>query len=1170
MRKNRVFLIDKNAYVCYNTGTPKREAVFTMIIKKKLKFGLVKLIFGLFLVMIGTVATVFSGQLVHADSVTDPTRVIVEDVADVENETDAETDTEVDTGSEATEQSTTSKSGLPGYDNCKSSLGEVAWQVCPMTNKIAEATDWLYEKIEDVLVINPVPAEDGSPIFEIWKYCRGLTNIVFIIFLLVVIYSQITGFGISNYGIKRALPKLIVAAIMVNLSFLICSLAVDVSNVIGNGLRGLFSSVAESAIVNNGASGFTANGDLTREMKMSYAGMYDGLATGIPMAVGAGVIAIETGAIWLLIPTLLGAIVAVVTGLITIALRQAVVMLLIMVSPLAMVANILPNTESLFKRWKDLLKRMLVFYPMFSLLFGGSQLAGFAIIASAKDGFGLILGMAVQIFPLFFSWKLMQMSGTFLGDINAKMRGIMAKPVNANRAWAESRRQLTKQKYLASGRAYTPSLRLMQFLSDRKIARELEIEEHSNVVKTRGAASRAFLNYNKKGNITRRGQRRYEEQARTARYQQVIEMDKDNYERGLGGFSGEYKETISDMKRDFNRSRGAYSSKVEGATLEERLEHLDKLNVDAFDSLRTEKARGLKIQYDNTKSYFDRVTNAWEAKEDLEILGDSELLKERKLHGALNKDNLARYHNMHKIMESSDLDFHFAAADAAHTFGAQAQIMQGKFKDYFALTVPTQDVVNKIGELTKSPEQAKYIDPIISGLRVLNARGDTDLLRKQVSNMLDSKGIELGTYASQSLASFLQFEVKGSDPFLRRFGKYINLETARMFDNEEEGKIRRRKKDISIDEYIDGEYIEEDEKGHQVVRKSKKGAAELLQGTSFKDMERTSIKNMTETIREYAKDKDGNFDFEKFKQNEKKVWDAIMPNIISDQFSFLSGSEQIIALSKGLTGMNSDGTFDWKGIFGKENVDKLSAEQKAEYFNAINERTGKFLKGHVPSQIARSKSDILGAVEKQFALKTAIGDKNAASFFGQKDNNGKTGEQAFNEGNKEKYNNEHIKDIRKLFRDAYGKDALKGFLKMYKKGYQGDAKEKLIKLLDPEGLYKEYFSGGENERQNQKQQRDSREEYDDDDEDGKPFTSEPEWGDGATGNRTDEAKFGLNEVLRDASNEDFWKQARGILKGYNMANDAELDDFERSGATDPNNDKAVVYNNIINKFFNEN
>ena len=421
-----------------------------MMGKNRLKSGIRKAIFSLFFAII-SVFGLFSGALINETPVyADP----------IEQTTTSTTD------NTETTNTTDTTTAVSAGDACKDSLGALGWLVCPTTGKIAEAVDWLYDKIEDILVINPVEATDGSPIYEVWKYIKGITNIVFVIFLLVMIYSQITGLGVSNYGLKKALPKLIVAAVLVNLSFLICSLAVDVSNILGSGLRGVFTSVEESVLVN--MSG-TADPALTGA-HLSYAEMFGSMAGGTALAIGATVLAFETGTIWMLIPVVLGAIVAVVTGLITIALRQAVVALLIMVAPLAIVAYVLPNVDQWFQKWKKLLIQMLIFYPMFSLLFGASSLAGFAIIASAQDGFGLLLGTAVQIFPLFFAWSLMKMSGTVLGDINAKLRGLSAAPLAASRTMAESNRLNRRMNTMANG--VTPSARLMQYMNKRKMLKE--------------------------------------------------------------------------------------------------------------------------------------------------------------------------------------------------------------------------------------------------------------------------------------------------------------------------------------------------------------------------------------------------------------------------------------------------------------------------------------------------------------------------------------------------------------------------------------------------------------------------------------------------------------------------------------------------------------------------
>ena len=77
---------------------------------------------------------------------------------------------------------------------------------------------------------------------------RNIANIIFIIAFIFVIYSQLTSMGISNYGIKRMLPKIIVAAILINLSYYICAVLVDTSNIIGAQLQNLLVNIRKEMI----------------------------------------------------------------------------------------------------------------------------------------------------------------------------------------------------------------------------------------------------------------------------------------------------------------------------------------------------------------------------------------------------------------------------------------------------------------------------------------------------------------------------------------------------------------------------------------------------------------------------------------------------------------------------------------------------------------------------------------------------------------------------------------------------------------------------------------------------------------------------------------------------------------------------------------------------------
>ena len=909
----------------------EREANFTMVGKQKLKMRLGRVIFGFFFAMIAVFGllgnALTSQEVAYADPV--------------------ETTTTTESSGEGT-----TNNGLTG-DGCQASLGAIGWLVCPTTGKIAEAVDWLYDKIQDILVINPISSEDGSPIYEIWKYCRGLTNIVFIIFLLVVIYSQITGLGISNYGIKKALPKLIVVVILVNLSFFICSLVVDLSNIIGNSLRGLFDSVQEAAVagMSAGESGASAT-----DLALAEADMFSAIATGSALAIGGTVIAFETGAIWMLIPVVLGAIVAVATGLITIALRQAVVALLVMISPLAIVAYMLPNTENLFTKWRKLLTQMLVFYPMFSLLFGASALAGFAIIASAQDGFGLILGTAVQIFPLFFSWKLMQMSGTFLGDINAKIRTLAARPVGGARAWSDSRKMSSRQKHLAAGSSVMPSRRLMQYMSNRKVAREAENAENAELIKNRGLAYRAQQNY-RNGVPTREGERAYANQARSMEYQRAIERDKNNMNKGLGYLA------------------------AAGTAQRVRLEQLDAKNVMASDKLKMEQARGEKIAYENAVGYHKRMENAVNSHFD-DLHAGEKTYRPHNMDTTERAEARARYAAANQIMEGNLGDIQYAAADAAHAFDTQKKILETKYQKYFELTPPTKDVEFRLGELTKMPNAAENIDAILPGLRILNQRGDTDLVKAQLDNLLSKDiggGIRLGTHASQALASFLMFEVKDNDPYLRRFGKYINLETARVYNKNE-----RQVMEVTYDEYIkgyhDGEPVTENNPTGRMY--AKKSMVNLMEGTAFDGIERTALDNYDSSLRKVYTNENGELDLAAYKAKREEVDKAIAPQFISANLKFLSGSEQIGAAVKAKTGFFSkqdsetgeyfvmpiwDDEKEAKKLFSGFRTPEEKAQAKENLKSWYREQTLQYLLDQTPHQILGLRSDYHDGLREHLA-----------------------------------------------------------------------------------------------------------------------------------------------------------------------------------------------------------
>lgn len=353
---------------------------------------------------------------------------------------------------------------------CQQEAGSVSWIICPILNSGSRFIDRVYGFIEQFLIVKPLIADTTSPIFQVWSYMRDLTNIVFIIFILIVIYSQLTGLGINNYGVKRVLPRLIIAVIMVNLSYIACSLLVDTSNIIGSSITDFLKNIQASAQQNS------------PNLQISWT-EFAGYFTG-----GAAIAAIGTiaaggiGAIfWMVLLALIGAIISLAIGIITVSLRQGVISILVMIAPLAFVAYLLPNTEKWFEKWKNIFFQMLFFYPMFAFLFGASQLAGWAIIAAAKDNmFEVLLGLAIQVLPLVLSASLLKMSGSILGKISSGLDRLSNPARGALGRWSDGHVDKARQHYLRNNRALTGA-RLRNYLAERQKRRELDATNSRNI-----------------------------------------------------------------------------------------------------------------------------------------------------------------------------------------------------------------------------------------------------------------------------------------------------------------------------------------------------------------------------------------------------------------------------------------------------------------------------------------------------------------------------------------------------------------------------------------------------------------------------------------------------------------------------------------------------------------
>ena len=109
----------------------------------------------------------------------------------------------------------TAKDETADEETC--AVDKIGWILCPIIERAAVISDKAFETLADnFLRTDPQLFDDKSGTRIAWEISRNLANIMFIIAFLIIIISQVTSYGISNYGIKKMLPRLIVAALAVN------------------------------------------------------------------------------------------------------------------------------------------------------------------------------------------------------------------------------------------------------------------------------------------------------------------------------------------------------------------------------------------------------------------------------------------------------------------------------------------------------------------------------------------------------------------------------------------------------------------------------------------------------------------------------------------------------------------------------------------------------------------------------------------------------------------------------------------------------------------------------------------------------------------------------------------------------------------------------------------
>jgi hypothetical protein len=414
--------------------------------------------------------------------------------------------------------------------NCQNTGNSLSFFVCPFIEGVAGASDWIFDTFIEGLLSNiPISTDPSDPSFKSWQGFRLLGNIVLVGALLIMALAQ--GFGerfVDAYTIRKMAPRLLVGAIAVNLSIYLGVAVADVAKVVGNGVGGLLTQPFIGAGNFNyrlGDSGVVANA-----LGVAFGGISVAAVAGTGFlsvivfrafrAEGNGALtaAAINGLMWVFLFVLLPILLISLAVLVTLVIRQGLLVFLVIIAPVAFALYVLPGTERYFKTWWSLFSKTLMVYPIISVIFALSDILSTIMFRTNQSVIGVIAGMIVMFLPLVLVPFSFRFAGSAVGGIWNFAQGGLAKanmPGRAKAAYGKAKqdpnnyigKNANKVKgvrdhhglyagaqlgMLAEGRRARQSGRSFsegyqgeraRFAGDAAIREANDLAEHSNVVK---------------------------------------------------------------------------------------------------------------------------------------------------------------------------------------------------------------------------------------------------------------------------------------------------------------------------------------------------------------------------------------------------------------------------------------------------------------------------------------------------------------------------------------------------------------------------------------------------------------------------------------------------------------------------------------------------------------
>ncbi|HUO61876.1 MAG TPA: hypothetical protein VMT96_00285 [Candidatus Bathyarchaeia archaeon] len=260
-----------------------------------------------------------------------------------------------------------------GLSSC--AIETVGWVICPTMRSIARLADYGFTYInQNFLRIDYGLFNDSSGTFKAWGLMRTVANALFVVAFMILIYSQLTGRG-GGYNLKRLIPRLLISAVLVNLSYYLCVFIIDLTNILGDSIL---------SVLKDNVAASIGRSVMPISTSASATGFKDGTLTTITSSVLS-----KTGTAWVLLAPVAAVVISIAVvcaaGVVLLIMRKTVIAMLILASPILFVAYLLPNLERYFFQGVRLFMQLILLYPIIAFLLGAGQIVSATIVTAGTN-----------------------------------------------------------------------------------------------------------------------------------------------------------------------------------------------------------------------------------------------------------------------------------------------------------------------------------------------------------------------------------------------------------------------------------------------------------------------------------------------------------------------------------------------------------------------------------------------------------------------------------------------------------------------------------------------------------------------------------------------------------------------------------------------------------------